>query len=60
VMISYQFHRDKANLSTQVQLQMDFSSIEANAKVFLAATYRKSTKITTKGGIVVNVESLMM
>ena len=60
VLISYRFDRSRENLSTQVQLQMDFSAIETNAKVFLAATYRKSTKITTSNGMVVSVESLMI
>ena len=60
VLVSYRFDRDRANLATQVQLQMDFTAIEANARVFLAATYRKSTKITTSNGMVTAVESLMI
>lgn len=55
----YNFERDENNLSTEVQLQVDYATPEAGANVFLVAFYRKSTQITTSNGAVVRVESLI-
>lgn len=57
-LVTYRFDTDRDNLSTEVQLQMDYSSIEAGARIFLVAHYRNSTTITTKAGQVVAVEQL--
>ena len=54
----YSFYADKANKSTNVQLQVEYSAIESNAKVFIAAYYTRSTGIVTQNGQVVSVQSL--
>jgi hypothetical protein len=58
-LITYAFPRDKDSLSTEVQLQIAYSVLGPNARIFLCAHYRKSTRITTSNGMVVEVESLM-
>ena len=57
--VSYSFARDRESQATQVQLQMDYSSLEADARIFICAHYRRSTKIVTNNGQVVSVQSLM-
>jgi len=54
----YSFERDASNMATQVQLQINFSTLEADAKVFLGAFYTRSTRITTSNGMVASVITL--
>jgi hypothetical protein len=56
--VTYSFNRDRESQATQVQLQMDYSSLEAGSRIFLVAHYRRSTKITTSNGLIVSVESI--
>ena len=60
----YNFVRDQNDRSTQVQVSVDFSlldagntELEANASVYLCAIYDRQTEITTANGTVVSVRS---
>lgn len=62
--ILYNFIRDQNDRSTQVQVSVDFSlldagntELEANASVYLCAIYDRQTEITTANGTVVSVRS---
>lgn len=56
--MAYNFVSDKNAKATNLQLQIDYSSIETNAKAFIAAFYTRTTGITTQNGQVVSVTSL--
>jgi hypothetical protein len=58
-LVTYSFARDRESQATQVQLQMDYTALENDARIFIVAHYRRSTKITTSNGLVVAVESMM-
>jgi hypothetical protein len=58
-LISYAFPKDQNSMSTEVQLQVDYTSLGANARIFLVASFRKATRVTTSNGQVVAVESLL-
>jgi hypothetical protein len=54
----YSFNRDREDKSTQVQLSAQFTSIEADAQMFLVAMYSRVTEISVDEGIVQSVRSL--
>ena len=58
IFIHYSYEKDENDLSTECQLQIDYSSLEANAKIFLVAHFRRSTEITTANGMIQEVRSL--
>lgn len=58
VLVHYSYLRDENDMSTECQLQIDYTALENNAKVFLVAHYRRSTQITTNNGMIVEVSSL--
>ena len=54
----YSFNRDREDKSTQVQLSMQFTNLEANAQMFLVSMYSRVTEITVDQGIIQSVRSL--
>jgi len=54
----YSFNRDREDKSTQVQLSVNFTTLEANAQMFLISMYSRVTEISTDQGIVQGVRSL--
>jgi hypothetical protein len=57
--ILYSFEKDKNDLSTQVQLSLEFAEdVEAQSNVFIAAVYDRMVEIVYQNGAVVNVRTL--
>ena len=54
----YSFNRDREDKSTQVQMTMDFTAIEANSNVILVAIHSRITQIITQDGTVVQMRSI--
>jgi hypothetical protein len=54
----YSFNRDREDKSTQVQLSASFTSMEADAQLFLVAMYSRVTEISVDDGTVQSVRSL--
>jgi hypothetical protein len=54
----YAFARDSSDKSTQVQVSLDFASVELGANVFLVAWYSRAIELTTSGGSINAVRTL--
>ena len=54
----YSFNRDREDISTQVQLSAQFTTIEADSQMFLVAMYSRVTEISVDDGQVQSVRSL--
>jgi hypothetical protein len=54
----YSFVRDAEDRSSQVQLSIDYSSLEENSNVFLVAWFSRAVELTTVGGTITAVRSL--
>jgi hypothetical protein len=57
-LIHYSWLRDSADQSSQVQLQVDYGSMEANANLFIIAHYSRKIDITVTNGFVSSVNAL--
>lgn len=54
----FNFDRDSSDRSTNLQLNMAFTNIEADAQVLVCANYSKIAQITSKNGYITDVTSL--
>ena len=54
----YSFNRDREDKSTQVQLSAQFTTMEADAQLFLVAMFSRVTEISVDDGMVQSVRSL--
>ena len=54
----YTFNRDKDDMSTNCEIQMNFSSIEPDAKLFIISHYRRTSRVTSENGVIVSIEKV--
>lgn len=54
----YSFNRDREDRSTNVQVAVEFASVEAGANLMLCAFYSRVTELTAKDGQITQVRSL--
>lgn len=53
----YSFLRDKDDRSTQLQLQINFSAMEANANCFVVAHYTREVQMQVQNGFITSINS---
>jgi len=58
LLLHYNWNRDASDRSTQLQIQADFSSMEANANLFVIAHYSRSVELQISNGFISSVNSL--
>jgi hypothetical protein len=54
----YRFERDSSDMSTQVQLNIKFSSYFPNSNVIMCAFYNKTVEMAYSNGMITQVKSL--
>lgn len=57
-LIHYGWARDASDRSTQLQLQIDFASMEPNANLFVVAHYSRTVEMQVSNGFISSVSSL--
>ena len=58
VLLHYSWVRDANDRSTQLQVQVDFASAEADAQIFVVAHYTRSVELQINQGYIASVTSL--
>lgn len=53
----YSFLRDKDDRSTQLQLQINYNQMEANANCFVVAHYTREVQLQVQNGFITNINS---
>lgn len=58
VLLHYNWNRDAADRSTQLQLQTNFLSMEADANIFVVSHYSRTVEMSVTNGFISSVTSL--
>ena len=58
LLLHYNWNRDAADRSTQLQIQCDFAEMEPNANVFVVSHYSRTVEMSVTNGFISSVTSL--